>query len=449
VGTQARLIEQTPAAPANGRIEWTLAFDRRVRGTVGLAFDVTQTRAADATSFTAPDLNVTDANRQNGVVAIEAGPEQNLSLEATSVNQVALREIDPVEMGVSSSGYVPQERIIAAYRYIRPGYTVTLAEERFERSAVPSAVCHSMSIRSLIGKSGRWQHEATIEFSAVGVQSLLVTLPRGASLWASLLDGEPIEVRKLGEDFLVPLDAGGATSRVLRLFYHNLSEPLANFGKLQQIPPRVSVEIEGETLALEVLDNRWEVFTPDHLQVVDSKGIFRGPDRDVKVGWLAGLADSFRRIGGNQIISVLLFAAIAFVVLFFLDRLLRQSKDRKTPEKQNRLGKVLLGISLVFLVVCVLIALMLPQVQSAREAARTSSSKNELTQIGMAVDSSDSMAFEAGTGESILPEMSGESGADVFKRDRSEISEIKEFSRKSEETNTLKGVLDAEQQLAK
>ncbi len=285
VGSQ--IVEQKPAAPQNGERLWTLQFDRRVRGQILLTCDIELPRAVvtdpkAAAAFTVPQPRFVDAERQNGFLAVEAGGEQRLTILAKGSDDADLAEVDPLEL--PAVYYSPKERIVAVYRNVSAGASLTLSEERFDKLAVPTAVCPRLDVMTVVGRTGELQHRATFQLTAVGVQGLRVTLPKDVSLWATLVDGEPVEVRRHGDIYLVPFarpenwtrltrSAMNDAKRELKLFYRSSTPALTQFGSIEQAPPELSVQAgQGTAQPLDVLDQHWTVHYPPETRLVSSTG---------------------------------------------------------------------------------------------------------------------------------------------------------------------------------
>lgn len=286
----ARISEQSSVSRPEGERLWTLKFDRPVEDRLLLAVDV-EVERGDADAHALPVLRVLEAERQNGYVAIEAAADQRLQIEARGAGGLSLDEVDPVDLP-PPAGYRPRERIVAAYGYVVPGYTATLAEQKFERVAVPTAVCRQARLASILGPTGELHHQAMLRFTAVGVQSLLVELPATARLWATLIDDRPIEVRRPRAEggYLVPLPAAeqSGQERTLSFFFVDQAGRLERSGRLQQQPPRLwAVSGGGDTQLLQILDQNWTLFYPPNLALLDSDGRFEPVDEFEQVSLLA------------------------------------------------------------------------------------------------------------------------------------------------------------------
>jgi hypothetical protein len=451
----ARVIEQTSRDGENGQRVWTLRLDRHLVGHETLVVTsvvprssplplgeggrrpgegteqsnaaATNTGAAQPGSLTpaisqrergpsaaimVPFLRVLAADRQNGFIALEAEGDQRLTIVAQDGNQASLTEVDPIDLPAPRA-YFPQHRIVAAYRYFADLPTVAITDERFDRLPVPTAICRLATIRSVLSPAGEFQHQATFQFTAVGVQSLRVKfgnrvspLPLGEGgrrpgegserseslamskddrpttgsltlalsqgergpdsqlathLWAALIDGQPVEVRRADGAFLIPLRSGDdpTTERTLTLFYRTQVPALRGKGQLRQPPPELTVlNGAGVSQPMQVLDQQWELSHPRDVLLTDSLGAFV-PDANTpldRTNWLANVPQSLslpNRWTFSRAITVcvLVFIAVAFVW------------------SRYRFGW-LRGVVAPGLLLFVVSLFLLPKVQQAREAAR-------------------------------------------------------------------------------
>jgi len=367
-GGPQRIVEQVPSEAEAGEISWKLTFDRRLYGTISVAVQTTELLEADQKSVFAPRLLLKNAERQFGNIAIEAGPEQNLTVNPSSLTATPLREVDPGEIPVSNIAYQPQERIVAAYQFVTPEYSVELSSERFDRTVVPLAIAEEMTLTSVLSESGVWQHEALINFSAAGVQNLLVKLPENSTLWSATLDDEPIEVRGMQDQHLIPLihSANTGSSRQLKMVYLTESEALKRSGELTQSPPILSVEVDGQPQAVEVLVTNWSVYSPDSLEFVESTGLFQSEHRFEADSLLTRTMAAFERVSLFRVLGVLVTAVGMFGIVCLVLR-----------NNSQGLGSTLLVLGVLLVIGVGLFALMLPSVQQSREYARSLDSSFE------------------------------------------------------------------------
>ncbi len=382
-----------------------------------------------------PQLRILAADRQHGFIAIEAEGDQRLKIEGLDVAKAKLPEVDPIDLPMPAA-YFPSQRIVAAFRYVMRGYDVSVSDERFERLPVPTAICRVASITSVLSAAGEFQHQATFQFSAVGVQSLRVQfdalsspLPLGeggrrpgegnersaklssrdsssaepasasqstaapltpalspaagerergkADLWAALIDGQPVEVRRTEDSFLIPLPPSDDVEdeRTLQLFYRTHVPALSGTGELRQPPPELTVlNGAGTSQPMQVLDQQWQLHYPYDLLLTDSHGAFV-PDSPLEfTSWLSQLPQSLV-LPDQWNISRMLGAVLVVLLLVGLMWV------------GFRWGWI--GAATLPIVAALLLAVLLPATQQAREAARRSSAKNDLKQWGLALSNVD------------------------------------------------------------
>lgn len=385
----ARIVEQTSRPGENGELIWTLRLDRHLVGTATLV--VTSVAARPPFALSIPHLRILQADRQNGFIAVEAEGDQRLTITAQDGNKANLPEVDPIDLPAPLKN--PQsQRIVAAYRYFVGAPNISIADERFDRLPVPTAICRIATISSVLSPAGEFQHQATFAFTAVGVQSLRARLmvdglglragqakpstidPQPSTiLWAALVDGQPVEVRRADGAFLIPLRPSDdpATERSLQLFYRTNVPALRGTGELRQPPPELTVlNGAGVSQPMQVLDQQWELRYPPDLLLTDSQGVFV-PDPATPLDrsdWLSNLPKSLSLPRWSNLgrMATAIVLVLAIIVLIW-------SRFRWGWKRGVAVPVVLLGVgSFLWLVAA-------PSVQSARNAARPMSASGGTT----------------------------------------------------------------------
>lgn len=338
LGSSSRIVEQLPEAVAGGRRRFRLKLDEFTRNRLSLAVDLTMTRAVakDAGSrFPLPTLTVVGAERDNGYVAIEAADDQRIDvaaleravLEGDAAGVVAeLTEIDPIDLPAST--YRPVERIVKAYRYLVPGYHVTLGETRFDHGTVARAVCHKSTVTSILARTGEMQHRASFDLTAAGVQSLVVDLRgepgEGRSLWAVTVDGRPVKAHRRqsqsqSKTFVVgwPVDARGAGRHVLEVFFRSeVGHEIRGSDRLAQNAPLVSLKTgTGAPSPIEVLEQDWILHHPWQTLVVASDGRFVPGDPLNQASVLGAMRDSMSNLSPGSLLTRLVVLLIVTGVI--------------------------------------------------------------------------------------------------------------------------------------
>ena len=370
-----RIIEQKAAAPQNGERVWTLQFEQRLRGQALVFCDIELPRG-DSKDFIVPQCRFVDAERQNGYLAVEAGGEQRLTIAATDAGGSALPEVDPLDL--PNVFYQPKERIVAVHRAPVPGAVLTLSEQKFEKLPVPTAICPLLEISTILGGTGELQHRATFQLSVVGVQGLHVTLPNGSTLWATLVDGHPVEIRRSGDVYLVPLTATNTPSpqtagglRTLQLFYRSAVATASQFGTVKQTPPSLTVESGQRTaLPVEVLEQKWDLHYPEETRLIDSHSPLEPRQPLDRTSFLATWNSDLR----IPTLIDLGWQFLAVIITIGVIALLTYSYRKK---------QVAVTLFVIILIFGVIIPLMLPAVQQSREASRRTQLKNEMNMKGL------------------------------------------------------------------
>ena len=311
------IADQSVSEPAHGERHWTLIFTKYVQGSVQLQ-TLIDTPRADAKEFRVPEPRFEGVARHSGTVVVRAAPDQQLRVTATGADNQPLAEVDLADLPTLPSSL--EDRTVAAYRFVQSGNRVTLTETRYAPVGVARAVCSQCDIETVVTRTGECQHRATFQFLATGVQSLRLALPEAADLWATLIDDQPVEVRRGPSGYELPLKPGPNpdAARVLTLFYatpaptgpaaaedqprpdqpaESTSASLAgNSGsgfnpRFQQAPPEVSGrrQLRLAPERMEMLHRKWSLHYPPDLAVGQSLGDFK-PDSSIRenglLAWL-------------------------------------------------------------------------------------------------------------------------------------------------------------------
>jgi hypothetical protein len=284
------IIEQSAGTPVEGLRPFILKLDHRFAGSLSLHAHIQQPRQGSA-PIAAPVVQVQDAVRQHGVLVFEATPEQQLSVGPEVRAILGLFVADPGLVDAPDAS--TSRRIALTYRFVQPGYSFQVAETRFATNAVPSAVCEQLANVCTLNDSGSIQRWCQAQIRSSGVQTLRFTLPDGdrSFLWSTMLNGEPVEVRREADEYLVAVPAGSDRENyTLRILFESESAKVGSFGETEQKPVQFTIDVgDQQSVPIDVLQQTWTVHYPHTSLLVESDGQFR-PTADVdQPGWLMSL----------------------------------------------------------------------------------------------------------------------------------------------------------------
>ncbi|MEJ7595736.1 MAG: hypothetical protein WKF77_29855 [Planctomycetaceae bacterium] len=240
-------------------------------------------------------------------------------------------------------------------------------ETRFATNAVPSAVCEQLANVCTLNDSGSIQRWCQARIRSSGVQTLRFTLPDAGAetsfLWSTMLNGEPVEVRRDGGDYLVAVPTNSESQvHVLTVLFESDSRKAGAFGQTNQGPVQFSIDAgELQAIPIDVLQQTWRVHYPQSSLLVDSDGQFRPTSGVDQPGWLVSLGE-IAWPATSDLPGRLVPLAIFFLVLFVL-----------TVSIIRRRWIGVAGLCIVLF----LGLLLLPAVQQAREASTSTMARND------------------------------------------------------------------------
>jgi hypothetical protein len=442
------ILEQVPGTAANGVLPWIIKLDRYARGQIVLQAEISQPRPAAAAgaapaSIAIPRIALMGAERESGAIGVEASDDQHLVVTATSDANQPLERLDPIDFPPAHSR--PRERLVSAFAFHRPGWTVNVTEDRLTRVPVPTAIIHKLNLDSIMDSAGLRQTQADAELTAIGVQSIQIQLPEGSGIWAALVDGSPVEVRRTAGALTIPLSPVEPADkhRSLRLIYApdtqatpEAPRPL----KLEELTirddaPRFAVVTgQGQAEPLDVLESQWTVHHAPSLRVVKTEGVFHRPADAEPPSYLKQFFSSLWLPSGDIALLRLSLLAAVPIIAAILALLARST------------GSVMAGCLVVAVigVGLVILSLTLPAIQNSRETARSTEAKNRLRELD----------FMAGTSTAPAPTSESLPSASYLNDDiqyfppGSERLEAKDAAKPAEKENIGREIFDRESSLA-
>lgn len=361
--TTARLVEQIPGDVQDGQRVWILRFDRFLQGSHRLITEVQRPRPADAESFSPIRLQIPESDLVSGYLAVESADDEFVDIEAVSSSGEMLSVVDPADF--PRTAYRPRKRVVARYRFIRPGWSLNVSTVKFDRSAVPTVIGHEADLVSVLSRAGELQHQATYIFTAIGAQSLLLSLPQDSELWSTLLDGQPVEIRQAPNGLQIPIAGLESGQHQLQLAWSSRAPKFDRISELQVTPPSLNVvHGQGETQPVEILEYEWQLHLPEESLVIDSLGRFDPIDRLEDNTLFSRLVDMLHLPTPRHLVGRLgsLGAAMfALLIIWLIARTVFRRSERVTRWKW--VSSLVVGL----IIISLLSLLLLPATQQARK----------------------------------------------------------------------------------
>ncbi|WP_437191788.1 hypothetical protein [Planctomicrobium sp. SH527] len=315
----AKLLEQVPGAPINGVRPWLLNCDQPLRGVYLLKTRVSLPRGA-ADEFQPVELRFTDATAQSGFIAVNGAEDEDVRIVDLGADGQPLQIVDPIDFPTES---LPSTaRVVAGFRYAQPGWSLKVTSTQFAKGSIPSAVGSQLKMTSVFSDAGLIQQQGILNFTAVGMQNLVVDLPANSRLWAALIDDQPVEIRQATDGLRIPLSQLNSNqSHTLKLLFDQTNEEIESVSKQSLIPPRFAITSgTGQEQPLPILEQTWDVHYPDSLVVLNSRGVYQ-PQSSSLFNWNLWVDRARREIGAVSIPELLFkLAALALFggTIYFL-----------------------------------------------------------------------------------------------------------------------------------
>ena len=171
--------------------EWRVELQNKVSGNFQLTVTWEQPGNFKTNSLEVTGVQALGVERETGALAILAKPPLQVAAKKATEELVSIdaREL-PAWAGVGSAATrVDAEAVVLAYRYVRPGYQLSLEVKRFEDAAVLQALVDNVHLTTVVADDGQVMTEMTLGIHNNGRQDLEVELPAGARVWSAFVAG--------------------------------------------------------------------------------------------------------------------------------------------------------------------------------------------------------------------------------------------------------------------
>jgi len=281
----ARITQQVPQAPVNGMRPWGITCDQVLQGRYDLTLTSMASRPSDE-PVGPVQIEFPEAVAQSGTLVVCGEDEAQVLIQTRGADGLPLPVIDPANLTDQLKSLAG--RPVGCFEYSQPGWSLQASTRRFEALPLSRAVGQQAEITTVWAEQSRLQHHVQLRFEALGVQGVILRLPEDARLWAVSLSGLPVEMRRQGEEILVPMSQlAGSGERTLDLTYDSPQPETADF--VAAAPTFQIVDGSGARAALPVLRHTWNLYYPGNVELIDVQGAWTPVTAIVQKPWPARL----------------------------------------------------------------------------------------------------------------------------------------------------------------
>ena len=241
---------------------WRVELQSPTRGFYVLTVNWDQPRPATAGTLEVVGVSVEGVERETGLLAI-AVPQTGTPLQVSEAGATALQRVDTGDSPNWAGQADPATAL--AYRYVRPGYLLTLNVRRFDDADVLQALVDRAQLTSVVAEDGQMMTELSLSVRNNGRQFLEIALPPGATNWSASVAGAPVQPSLRDGKLLLPIQqSGGGDGTIgVELTYVGASPFPRNRGQVTFVSPQFDVPLKNA---------RWEVYLPPDYAYQDFQG---------------------------------------------------------------------------------------------------------------------------------------------------------------------------------
>jgi hypothetical protein len=145
------------------------------------------------------------------------------------------------------------ESTVLVYRYLRTGYKLSIAAQRFAHAEVLQALVDNARLTTVVADDGQMMTELALSVRNNGRQFLEITLPQGAQVWSAFVAGQAVKPSLRDGKLLLPLERSGDAAVPIELIYVSAEKFPRTKGPVALASPALDVPVKNA---------RWELFLP-------------------------------------------------------------------------------------------------------------------------------------------------------------------------------------------
>jgi len=238
---------------------WKVEFQNKIRGAHTLTVTWEQPRAGRTNVLDLLGISAEGVERETGILSVVAHPPLQVTEQASA-------ELKPIDIrDLPDWAGRPEDATVLAYRYLRPGYKLTVDAQRFNQAEVLQALVENLNLTTVVGDDGQVMTEMSMSIHNNGRQHLEIALPAGATVWSAFVAGQAVRPSVREGKLLLPLEHPSADDAAfsIELTYVGTNQFPQTHGKFELISPTLDAPLKSA---------RWELFLPPDYRYSDFGG---------------------------------------------------------------------------------------------------------------------------------------------------------------------------------
>lgn len=373
-GANIRRKESSPGS--TNSVVWTLTLQDKAWGGYTLVVTYDYQFDAKAAALDLAGAHTPGVERETGSVGIMTAA--SLKLEPAAPAD-PLHRVDESELSETDRSLCTRP-LLLAYKYTGTNYQQTVRVTRFEELPVLAAVADRTELISVITEEGQMLTQASFMVKNNEMQAQRFTLPKGAELWSTFVNGQPAKPERDGDDILVslPRDANRDQAFAVDIVYKQSVDLKSS------IFPR-RLELKAPLTDVPNTYAEWALFVPMNRRLSGFDGnmtVASGTTYGLRDAWEECLQFYWRLVERN--VGVIILCLVVGVLAALVIAAARRGMKRA------------IEIMAVLAIIALLAAMLLPALSKAKSKAQRISAMSNLKQIGLAAriwsgDNSDRM----------------------------------------------------------
>jgi hypothetical protein len=313
--------------------EWHVELQTKVRGTYTLTvtweqprLTITNSPTPDAVTFVG--IEAVGVERETGTAVLFVKPPLQLVEKAAAdpLSRIDVREV-PAWAGISASTVSNGERPVLAYRYLRPGYLLTVDAKRFTEATLLQALVDSAQLTTVVADDGQMMTEMALSIRNNGLQHLEVELPAGAKVWSAFVAGQPVRPATRNGKLLLPLERSSGDDAPV-------SVELTFVGQGPFPRGKGEMKLVSPTLDLPLKNAHWDLYLPPDYEYSKFAGSMTHEADSAPVVQVYSSRDYFQQEEAKKV-------AKKSEVMSFLSNARRSLSEGKLKGASDELGQAL------------------------------------------------------------------------------------------------------------